>query len=411
MGRSLGVVVIAAILLGSLAVASLLVSMRPEPARREPPSRIPFAVTEPVVAGAGAIPVLGAGTVRPAAEVDVAAAVGGRVNPAFESGGRIDRGQSIFRIDDADYRNRVTQVRADVVVQQTEVLRVEEEARIARAEYERFQRRREGPTSAVDAGPLTFQQPQLEAARAVLDKRRTAVEEAELALSRTDVRAPFDGVVRDESLDVGQFVAAGQSVGRLYASDAVDVAVPLSDADAALIPGLWNLEAGSPDRSVAVRVIAEVGERSYVWPGYVDRAETALDTQTRTIEVIVRVPNPFTGGRPADGVGSPPEAGGGADPEPSGGPPLLLGQFVDVHIQGLTPAEFFRVRRPALRPGDELWVVRGDRVAIVPVQVLHRADDEVFVTGPLEDGWAVVVGSLEVATEGMVVRTEAGGGS
>lgn len=68
------------------------------------------------------------------------------------------------------------------------------------------------------------------------------------------------------------------------------------------------------------------------------------------------------------------------------------------------------MRRPALRPGNEVWVVRNGAVSIVPVHVLQRSDDEVYVTGALESGAAVVVGGLQIATEGMVVRTEAGGG-
>ena len=78
-----------------------------------------------------------------------------------------------------------------------------------------------------------------------------------------------------ESIDIGQFVVAGQSVGRLYATDAVEVVVPLSDANAVLIPGLWELKAGDGDRRVVARVIAEYGDRSYAWEGYVDRAEAS----------------------------------------------------------------------------------------------------------------------------------------
>ena len=41
----------------------------------------------------------------------------------------------------------------------------------------------------------------------------------------------------------------------------------------------------------------------------------------------------------------------------------------------------------------------------MPVQVLQRADDEVFVTGGLDDGQTVITGGIQFATEGMVVRT------
>ena len=403
MNRAVSFLAVIAILAGSGIVAWVLVSQRPEPERQEVPSRIPFASTALVAAGSGSIPVYGAGTVRPRAEVDVAAEITGRVvwvASNFQSGGRVDADQLLFRIDDADYRNAVEQVGASMAVQELELLRVTEEARVARSQYERFRRMREGAASAAETSPLTLWEPQMKAAEATLARDRAALVAAELQLSRTEVQAPFAGVVLEESLDVGQVVAAGRSVGRLYAADAVEVVVPLSDAAAALIPGLWELEAGNADRRVPVRVIAEYGDTHYVWEGYVDRAEAALDEMTRTIDVIVRVPDPFAGGS-SMGTGSHGEAADNA------GPPLLVGKFVEVAIDGLAPDEYFRVQREALRPGSEVWAVRDGTVHIVPVQVLQRSDDDVFLTGGLEAGQAVIVGGVQVAIDGMPVRTDA----
>ena len=407
MSRRVGYVVAAAILTGSLALANFMVSLRPEPARREPPSRVPFAVTEPVVAAAGAIPVTGAGTVRPSAQIDVAAEISGRVvwvSSVFQTGGRVGSGQALFRLDDAEHRHRVERAHAVVTVQEVELLKVEEEARIARHEYERFRRRRAADAPVADTGPLALWEPQLRAARAAVDRDRTALAEAELGLSRTVVRAPFAGVVRAESVDVGRFVTAGEPVGQLFAADAVEVVVPLSDADAALIPGLWDLRPGDADRRVTARVVADYGNASYAWAGYVDRVEAALDEQTRTLDVVVHVPKPFAGGVPVHRAGRP-EAHSVAGADQVRSPPLLVGKFVDVRIDGLAPGRYFQVRRPALRPGNEVWAVRNGVLTIVPVRVLQRFDDSVYVTGALTAGQPVVVGGIEIATEGMAVRT------
>ena len=332
-------------------------------------------------------------TVRPVAEIDVAAEINGKVvwvDPAFQSGGRVRKGQILFRIDDADYRNRVQQARANVAAQHVALLRANEEAQIARAEYAQF---RHSQTDIAEANPLALWEPQIEAARAAVVRDSAVLADAELALARTKVRAPFRGAVQTESIDVGQFVVAGQSVGRLYATDAIEVVVPLSDANAVLIPDLWELKAGDGDRRVKARVIAEYGDGSYAWEGYVDRAEASLDQQTRTINVIVRVPNPFTSGTRVEAAGTDP------------GPPLLVGKFAEVRIEGIIPDQYFILRRSALRPGNEVWAVRDDtRLTIVPVRVLQRFDDKVFVTGTLKDGQAVVIGGIQVATEGMVVR-------
>ena len=390
MSRRKSFLVAAGILLGAVAIAFIMVQLRPEPPLREPPSRVPFVTTASAVPGEGAIPVYGAGTVRPQAEIDVAAQINGKVawvNPAFQGGGRVGAGEALFRIDDADYQNRVQQVRANVAAQEVALLQAEEDARIARDEYELFLKRHPG-TAAGAATPLALREPQLAAARAALARDNAALADAELALSRTEVLAPFNGIVRNESVDLGQFVAAGQGVGRLYAADAVEVVVPLSDADAALIPDLWRLSAGDGDRRVRATVSAEYGKQSHDWEGYVDRAEAALDEQTRTIDVIVRVPRPFSGT----------------------GPPLLVGQFVEIRIEGVAPERYFTVPRAALRTGNEVWALADKLVTIVPVEVLQRSDDVVYVTGSLEADQPVVVSGIQIATDGMVVRTGDGGG-
>ena len=139
--RRTGLLIAAAIIAGSVALAVLLVSLAPEPERREPLSRIPFVETVSVFAGSGAIPVRGAGIVRPSAEIDLAPQVGGRVvwvDPGFRSGRRIAAGQIVFRIDEADYLYRVREAEAALAARRVALLEAEEAAAIARDEYARF---------------------------------------------------------------------------------------------------------------------------------------------------------------------------------------------------------------------------------------------------------------------------------
>ena len=395
MRRGLGFVGAAAILAGSVWLAYYLVSLAPEPERQEPPAQIPFAQTGQVVAGSGAIPVYGAGTVRTSAEVDIAPQVSGRVawmEPGFQSSGRIEEGQAIFRIEDTDFLHRVQEAEVDIEARRAELSVIQEEAAFARTEFDKYSRLQlEAGSSVTQPGPLALREPQLKAAQAALEREQVRLAAAKLALSRIEVQAPFDGYLLEESLEAGQMVTAGQTVGRLFAADAVEVVVPLSDAMAALIPRLWKLRAGDSDERVGARVIASYGDARYAWQGYVDRAEVSVDKQTRTIDAIVRVPNPFAAGKPVAGSNS-----------PGGPPPLLVSNFVEVEIQGIAPESYSRVPRAALRPGNEVWVVGDDRkVSIVPVRVLQRVNDEAVVVGALEDGQLVITGGVQFVTEGM----------
>ena len=401
MSRLTSFLVAGGILGVSVALAALLISLAPQPTRTEQPPQVPFVQTGLVTAGSGPVPVFGSGTVRPSAEIDVVSQVGGRiawVEPGFLSGGRIAAGDTLFRIEDVDYRYRVREAEAGLAASQLALLREEEQASIARSQHDLYTARKGNASSEDNANPLALRDPQLKAAQAALDRDEARLAEANLALSRTHVTAPFDGFVQEESVDVGQIVAAGQPVASVFAADAVEVVVPLSDSDAALIPGLWSLSAGDGNRSVGARVIARFGEGSYAWTGYVDRSEPYVDRQTRTIDVIVRVPDPFRSGQPMDGTA-----------RPGGSPPLLVGKYVEVEINGLERDDYYLIPRAALQSGNEVWIVRdGGAVHSVPVQVLQRTGDKAYVTGDLEDGQAAVTGGIRFTTEGMRVQTETG---
>lgn len=396
MGRRAGFLVAGVIIAASVALAALLASLAPEPEQQEQPPQIPYAQTDHARLGTGPIPVHGAGTVRPSAEVEIIPQISGKVvwvHPGFQSGGRVEAGQEIFRIEEEDYVYRVREAEADLEAKRVALLVARENAEIARTEYEQFSgRRATGDPAPRRANPLTLREPQLKAAEAALDREEARVADARLDLARTRIRAPFDGYVRDEAVDLGQFVTAGQGVGRIFAAESVEVVVPLSDSNAALISGLWGLRAGDAERQVPARVSARHGEETYIWDAYVDRAEASLDKETRTIDVIVRVPDPFTRGAPADGAGK--------------APPLLVGKFVEVAIEGRVPEAYYRVPRAALQSGNEVWAVHGDNaVHLVPVRVLQRINDEAYVAGALEDGQKVVTGGLQFATEGMRIQT------
>ena len=113
---------------------------------------------------------------------------------------------------------------AALAARRVALLEAEEAAAI---EYARFSAER--PDAAPGTpNPLAVRQPRLEAARAALQREEAKLAQTNLALSRTRVESPFDGIVRDEWVDSGQIVAADQPVGKLFSTGAVEVVVPLS---------------------------------------------------------------------------------------------------------------------------------------------------------------------------------------
>lgn len=421
---------------GALLIGGLLVFLRPEPAEETRTEEVPLVQTVPLEEASGPIPVLGSGTVQPREEVDIAVQVQGRltyVNPDFREGGVVSRGATLLRIEESDYRNDVRIAQADVAAQDVAVLEAEEEVEIAREELARFAAREAAQTSGSEEGEtrilppaqlaerdrralasrsagadgqgaqepgeaaarrgLATREPQLRSARASLERARAGLADARLLLGRTRISAPFRGFVRSEDAAVGTLVQVGQSLGSIVATDAYEVRIALTAEEAALIPGLLEPSRGR----IPARITYNFGGKLYEWDAFVDRANAILDAATRNIDVFLRVPAPLSGGR----LKSEPETGAAR----GSAPPLLLGAFVEAEITGASLESYAAVPAIAVRPGNEIWVVREGKLAILPVRIIQRTDEIAYIATPsLAQGGALVVSNLTAPIDGMKVR-------
>jgi membrane fusion protein (multidrug efflux system) len=120
----------------------------------------------------------------------------------------------------------------------------------------------------------------LDEQRANRVRAQAKVHEDEARLAKTELRAPFPGVMGLRQVSEGAFVAAGTDIARLEKIDQlkVDFRVPESF--------VGRLKAG---QTLNLQVDAYPG-RSF--PGHVYAIETAVDEATRTVLVRARVANP-----------------------------------------------------------------------------------------------------------------------
>ena len=415
-----------AILAGAAIVAALLILLKPTPDKAPRDQGAPLVQALALGQSNRPLVVNASGTVQPSEEVAVSAQVSGRlvyVNPRFREGSLVQSGATLFRIDPADYRNRVRSAQADVAAQQVGVLQAREEARIAKEELDQFANRQRANAPAPQTpdandhdarilpprelagntaipaqgsanqqpGVLATREPQLRSAKAARDRAAAQLADAKLALSRTGVRAPFSGLVRSESAALGKLVQPGDELGSIVSASAYEVRVSLTEREAALIPGL--LKPGTA--RIPATVLLDYGGQTYRWNARVDRADSILDPQTRTIDVFLKVSNPLNGGvnTNADGNGT--------------APPLLLGSFVRAEITGGTDEPFVQVPVESLRAGNTIWVARDGRLRILPVRVLQRTDRRANVVVPaMKPDDRIVTSPLRAPVDGMQIRSE-----
>jgi RND family efflux transporter MFP subunit len=336
----------------------VLTATKPKLERTQPPVPKPMVSVARIKMRSQVVIIRGEGTVRPLREIQMVPQVNGKVvfvSGALVDGGEFEKGDVLLRIDPVDYQLAVTLEQARVKDAESKLKVAEEEAAVSREEW-RLLYKADPKTNQIPA--LVAKEPQL----------------------RTEIKAPFDGRVSEESVDTGQYVSTGQALATLFSTNRAEIVVPFENENLYWfhVPGFTP----GDERGSVVSVSTRVAGRETFWPGRVVRAEGKLDERTRMINVVIRVDKPY-----------------------ETKPPLAAGLFVTVEIEGRTLESAAMIPRAALRENNVVWVVdKNGQLTFRTVSVARLTPDAALVEGGLKDGEMVVVSPLKAVTDGMKVR-------
>ncbi|MHC4365530.1 MAG: efflux RND transporter periplasmic adaptor subunit [Planctomycetota bacterium] len=384
--RKLQVVLVLVILATGVGIAAVLKLTRKPPAKTEKKVLAPLVKVQTIGQQDVQMIVHGYGTVQPKVQADIVPQVSGQVmaiSDNFRDGGFIEAGEALITIDPRDYELAVQRADADVASAEVALDLEKAEAAVARQEWEDLNPDAEPPS------PLVLREPQVRHIQTRLEAAKAQLATAELNLERTKVSLPFDGRVVSETVDMGQYVTVGQTIGKVYGIEAVEIKVPLEDWELAWFaipvnPVSLNGDACAK-KGAKVEVRAEFAGGTHTWEGHVVRTTGEVDRSSRMVSVVVEVPEPFKGA--------------------NGRPPLVPGMFVELLIKGKTLEQAIAVPRHAIHDGNRAWVVRDGRLHIEELRIVREDKDYTYVVSGLEDGAVIVLSSLDTVTDGMRVRT------
>lgn len=143
--------------------------------------------------------------------VEVAPDVSGLITSvAVRDNQKVKAGDLLFTVDQPRYRLAVEQAQAAIMAQQPALREARQEAA------------RNHALGDLVAAEVTQQSDaKVAALQAALDQSRVALDAAKLNLSRTEVRAPIDGIINNMSLRPGNFAATGHPEFALLASNSI----------------------------------------------------------------------------------------------------------------------------------------------------------------------------------------------
>ncbi len=349
--------------------------------------------------------------------VAVGSQVSGQIDRIWvDFNAQVKAGQPIARIDPARFEAAARQAEAELAVARANVRMAEAELARARAALKREERemarrrrlREEGHLSQADLdtqalaletarAQVKTAEAQLATAKAQVSQREAFLEQAQVDLARTIIRAPIDGVVIERAVDPGQTVAASFQTPTLFriAEDLTRMQVEASVDEADIGEVRVGQEAAFtvdayPDETFAGRVVqirkSPKTEQNVVTYTVIISAanphEKLLPGMTATVSIltaarrdVLRAPvaamrfHP----RPALRAQRGGQAAGASSPLPGKGRGLGHG-----------------------RPQDTLWIKAADGRHLDPVPVRFGISDSRWVeviTDRLHVGDEIVVGA------------------
>lgn len=270
------------------------------------------------------------GSIQPERRADLRAEIGAVVMQVLrDNSERVRRGDLLLRLDDSSLRDALASA--------------EESLRASNQSFEQAQRQLERLKTLHGQGMVSLQaleDAELRRNNAQSDfvAVKARVANARQQMQRTEVRAPFDGVVSERKVSVGDTVQPGREL------------IKVIDPASMRLEGMVSadrLQELRPGQTVAFRVNG-FGTREFV--GSIKRVDAAANPSTRQVEVHVGFSSPGT--------------------------PLVAGLYAEGRIEAGSVQALMVPEGAVVRAGDatHVWRVRGQAINKVAVEVGGRDD-------------------------------------
>jgi len=295
------------------------------------------------------------------------------LNDSLIAGGQFQSGEVLARIDDRDYKTALSSA-------SNAYSRADSELKLATSEYKRVSKLLSA--KLVSQASYDGARRSLEVANAAVQDAKSQLAKVKRDLAKTELKAPFTGVVRNKSVDLGQFVNRGQIVASLFADDAIEVRLPIPDSQVNYL----NIPLGSTANdgviSGNVRFTAQFAGQLNEWQGTLLRTEAEIDAKTRMITAVV-----------------------GVDPKAnSNGLPPILGLFVAAEIAGKTVENAVLLPRGALTEDGRVLIINDDdTLSFRSIDLVRIQDNQLVITGGISANERVVTSPIQTVVDGMRV--------
>jgi RND family efflux transporter MFP subunit len=375
-------------LICGIAITIYLLNTRPKSAPAKPTPTAILVEVEQVSQVPQPTQVSAMGEIIPAREAEIKARVSGEIaviNNEFMPGGYFLADQTMLAIDRTDYELVARQLDSEVAKAESDLALEMGNQRIAAKEYKLL----DESVSDIEEN-LILRIPQLEKLKAVRDYAQAKRAGAQLNLDRTEINAPFNGVIGSRMVDTGAKIDESTVLAKFVGTDTfwLLVTLPVEQLRWLKIP------VSSNEKGSTVRVFSQgnTSPSSYR-TGRIIRLIPSLEEGGRMAQLLVAIDDPLS-----------------RKEENREKPRLLLGSYVRAEIEGIPIASGIRVERIDIHEGNTVWLMDDNGMLdIRQVEITFRGRDHVIVESGLQNGEHLVTSSLSSPVAGMLLYLKENG--
>jgi len=334
------------------------------------------------------------GKLTPKTQSELTSQVGGlviNINEKFSPGRFFNAGDILVTIDPRDYKIKVDA--ADAELAQAKVAFDEE---VALSKQAIKDRRNLGLTKAASA--FALRKPQMAAAKARMAAANANLKQALLDVERTFIRAPYDGRIRVKNIDLGQVISPNTSIATIFATDVMQVSLPIKNTELGLIDlprnklpnvssssnqaGKINLSKNSLPRD-NVTVINTLGGVTQQWPATLLSTAGAVDTNTVQLHVLAEIAQPFSHPKFRS---------------------LTVGQFVSAQIRGKLISQAVVIPNSAIYQGSYVYIAHNNTLQRRAISIGHQNKNSATITTGLHAGELLITTPLGQVSSGVAIK-------
>jgi RND family efflux transporter MFP subunit len=301
-----------------------------------------------------------------------------RVHGDFVEGGFVKKGQSLIKIDKSDYKIALTNQRANLAKARAAYDLEMGRQDVAKSEWKALGK---GDDKSIDKS-LALRKPQLVEARANVNSALANVKLARLNLGRTNVKAPFDCLIKQTYVDEGAQVSNQSKI-----ADIVGVDKYYLKASIALEKLKWiKIPSGESDLGAVAFVKTTTGA---VRQGRVVKLLSDLESKGRMARVLIEIKDPLD-----------------LKEAEKNKRPILLGEYVEADIEGIELKSVYAISRQFFRDDDRLYFLDDEsKLKIVSPKIVYKGKDEIFVRG-LEGQTKLITSDILTPVEKMDLKNK-----